>query len=77
MNQNYKNAIFFAFSFQQNEGLKTLPRIAKTNYSVLIMGESGTGKEMVARAIHALSDRKEGAFVSVNCAAIPERAFWL
>ena len=54
------------------EGLKTLPRIAKTNYSVLIMGESGTGKEMVARAIHALSDRKEGAFVSVNCAAIPE-----
>ena len=59
-------------SNKMKEGLKTLPRIAKTNYSVLIMGESGTGKEMVARAIHALSDRKEGAFVSVNCAAIPE-----
>ncbi len=59
-------------SNKMKEGLKTLPRIAKTNYSVLIMGESGTGKEMVARAIHVLSPRKEGAFVAVNCAAIPE-----
>ena len=59
-------------SQKMKAGLKTLPRIAETKYSVLIMGESGTGKEMVARAIHALSPRKAGSFVAVNCAAIPE-----
>jgi two-component system response regulator HydG len=39
---------------------------------VLISGESGTGKEVVARFIHALSDRSDGAFVSINCGALPE-----
>ena len=39
---------------------------------MLISGESGTGKELVARAIHANSDRKAGPFITVNCAAIPE-----
>lgn len=43
---------------------------ARNNSTVLITGESGTGKELVARAIHELSERK-GAFVPVNCAAIP------
>jgi two-component system, NtrC family, nitrogen regulation response regulator NtrX len=46
--------------------------MAPTNGRVLIFGESGTGKELVARAIHLQSPRKEGAFVEVNCAAIPE-----
>jgi len=45
---------------------------APTNGRVLIYGENGTGKEMVARSIHALSRRRAGAFVEVNCAAIPE-----
>lgn len=40
--------------------------------TVFIMGESGTGKEMFARAIHSASNRKDKAFVAVNCAAIPE-----
>src|SRR5882757_9686846 len=45
---------------------------APTNGRVLISGENGTGKELVARQIHALSHRRTGAFVEVNCAAIPE-----
>jgi len=45
---------------------------APTNGRVLIYGENGTGKELVARTIHLLSRRRTGAFVEVNCAAIPE-----
>ena len=47
-------------------------QIAERNSTVLIHGESGTGKELVARAIHYNSQRKNRAFVAVNCAAIPE-----
>lgn len=45
---------------------------APTNGRVLISGENGTGKELVARHIHLLSQRREGPFIEVNCAAIPE-----
>jgi DNA-binding NtrC family response regulator len=47
-------------------------RIGENSSNVLITGESGTGKELVAKAIHDHSPRKEGPFVTVNCAAIPE-----
>jgi transcriptional regulator with PAS, ATPase and Fis domain len=47
-------------------------KVAPTEMSVLILGESGTGKELTAKAIHEMSVRKEGPFVAVNCAAIPE-----
>lgn len=49
-----------------------LMRIAKSCSSVFISGESGTGKEVIAHAIHYQSMRTSGAFVKVNCAAIPE-----
>jgi two-component system nitrogen regulation response regulator NtrX len=46
--------------------------MAPTNGRVLIYGESGTGKELIARSIHAESLRRDGVFVTINCAAIPE-----
>ncbi len=50
---------------------QTLDAVAGSDATVLILGESGTGKELVAHAIHQESGRKEGAFVAVNCAALP------
>ncbi len=52
--------------------LDALERVGPASAGVLIRGESGTGKELVARRIHELSDRARGAFVAVNCAAIPD-----
>jgi two-component system NtrC family response regulator len=51
---------------------ETIRKVAMTDAPVLILGESGTGKEMAAHAIHERSGRKEGAFVAINCSAIPE-----
>ncbi len=60
----------------QSEALKRVVdmahRAAPTDLTILVQGESGTGKEVLARAIHLLSVRKDGPFVPVNCAAIPE-----
>jgi two-component system NtrC family response regulator len=50
----------------------TIRKVATSEVAVLIQGESGTGKELVARAIHAMSPRREHNFVAINCGAIPE-----
>ena len=59
-----------------NEGVKkilqNLPDIARNDCTVLIEGESGTGKELIARAIHARSQRRDNPMITVNCGAIPD-----
>jgi two-component system NtrC family response regulator len=51
---------------------ETVRRVASSDLAVLIVGESGTGKELVARAVHRESPRRDGAFIAINCGAIPE-----
>jgi len=55
--------------------LSLVMRAAPSPWTVLIQGETGTGKELIARLIHLLSPRKEGPFIPLNCAAVPEGLF--
>ncbi len=55
-----------------NRAIDTASQVAPTDMSVLITGESGSGKEVFSHIIHQLSARKHGAFIAVNCGAIPE-----
>jgi len=59
-------------SSQIKEIQKTIETIASSKSTILVTGESGTGKEMIAKSIHAMSNRAGGPFVKVNCAALPE-----
>jgi DNA-binding NtrC family response regulator len=72
LEQQYKDLKIIGESKAINEVLSTVARVAPTDSTILIRGESGTGKELVARAIHALSQRKNEKFIPVSCAALPE-----
>ena len=52
--------------------ISEVKRVAKTDFTVLILGETGAGKDLVARAIHGLGSRSKAPFVAVDCGAIPE-----
>ena len=62
-------------SQQLKSVLRTARRVARADSSVLILGETGVGKERIAQLIHDSSERRDGAFVPVNCAAIPSELF--
>jgi PAS domain S-box-containing protein len=51
--------------------LRSIEKVAATDATVLVTGDTGTGKELIARALHNLSNRRDGVLVKVNCAAIP------
>jgi two-component system response regulator HydG len=61
-----------AVSKAMRDVLEVVDRVANADLPVLILGETGTGKGVVARQIHACSERASGPFVTVNCAALPE-----
>ena len=61
-----------SISPEMNKLCRTIEKIAPTDITTLFLGESGTGKEVLARALHQLSDRRDGNFIAINCAAIPE-----
>lgn len=60
-------------SAQWHQVLKQATQVAPTETTVLLLGESGTGKEVVARFVHRGSQRKNGPFIALNCAALPEQ----
>ena len=71
--KNCRNAPeIVAESKPMREALKAAELVAPTAASVLISGETGVGKEIIARVIHALSNRNEQKFIAVNCGAIPD-----
>jgi len=63
---------FAAQSPTMKDFVKILPRLARSNSSVLILGETGVGKERLAHVLHRESPRKDGPFVAVHCGALPE-----
>ncbi len=70
--QKFDPGNIVASSPAMKEVLEMVARVAPTDATVLVQGESGTGKELIARAMHQNSKRKDGAFIPINCGALPE-----
>lgn len=63
---------FIAISDKMKDLIKLTQKIAPLDLNVLLLGESGTGKSFIAKYIHKICKRKDGPFMSINCAAIPD-----
>ncbi len=70
--KNYSFSNIIGKNKKMIEIFKLVESVADSVASILILGESGTGKELIAKAIHYASSRKDGPFISINCASIPE-----
>ncbi|MCX8072577.1 MAG: sigma-54 dependent transcriptional regulator [Candidatus Binatia bacterium] len=70
--ERYRFANMVSRNARMRELFRLISSLANADVTVLITGESGTGKELVARALHEQGKRREGPFVAINCAAIPE-----
>ncbi|MDH3672297.1 MAG: sigma-54 dependent transcriptional regulator, partial [Gammaproteobacteria bacterium] len=70
--REYPVSGIIGFCPTMREVFSRIQKVAPTATTVLVVGESGTGKELVARALHAQSERDNGPMIAVNCAAIPD-----
>lgn len=72
LKEKYKFENIIGRSNEMLQVLSVVTKVAPTDSTVLVTGESGTGKELIARAIHLHSRRKNRAFITINCGALPE-----
>lgn len=72
LEQRHEGTRIIGTSPEMVEVYKTVSKVAVSDTTVLVYGESGTGKELIARSIHALSLRRQGRFLAVNCGALAE-----
>jgi Nif-specific regulatory protein len=72
LRDRFRPANIVGTSHEMQEVYEQIGTVSRSNTSVLVLGETGTGKELVAQAIHYNSDRADGPFVKVHCAALPE-----
>ncbi|MGM0574272.1 MAG: sigma-54 interaction domain-containing protein [Myxococcota bacterium] len=72
LEERYRLQDIIGKSAAMQQVFQLIPLVAESDSTALVTGASGTGKELAARTIHALGPRKDGPFVPINCAAIPE-----
>jgi two-component system, NtrC family, response regulator HydG len=75
LDEKFKFDNIFGNSYEIKKIFEIIETVSNSDANILITGESGTGKELIARSIHAHSNRKTNPFVPVNCSALPEHIF--